>query len=162
MLMRSALFWGITQRLVLVLYRRFGTTYRSHLQGSRIPRRKVSFWNSWPLNMGPVPCSETSVRDYHSTLRNIPEERIFVYQRHSEQLESFRMPRCKECLWQVCVLRNRLHVAGLDLITSVNCNFDKSRVTKEWRREYRSVCCCGSVPILTRLLWRRRQRDGYC
>jgi hypothetical protein len=31
MLMRSALFWGITQRRVVILYRRFGTTYRSRL-----------------------------------------------------------------------------------------------------------------------------------
>jgi hypothetical protein len=33
--LRSALFWGTTQRRVLILYRRFGTMYRSHLQGSR-------------------------------------------------------------------------------------------------------------------------------
>jgi hypothetical protein len=32
---RSALFWGVTQRRVVILYRRFGTTCRSHLQGSR-------------------------------------------------------------------------------------------------------------------------------
>jgi hypothetical protein len=29
--LRSALFWDITQRLVVLLYRRFGTNYRSHL-----------------------------------------------------------------------------------------------------------------------------------
>jgi hypothetical protein len=34
MLMRSSLFWDITQRRVVILYRRFGKTYRSHLQGS--------------------------------------------------------------------------------------------------------------------------------
>ena len=46
--------------LDLYSYRRFGTTYRSHIQGSNIP-------------MG---CFETSVQNYHSTtLRNIPEER---------------------------------------------------------------------------------------
>jgi len=33
--MRSALFWGTTQRRVAISYRRFRTTYRSHLQGSR-------------------------------------------------------------------------------------------------------------------------------
>jgi hypothetical protein len=33
--MRSAIFWDVTQRWVVVLYRRFGTTYRFHLQGSR-------------------------------------------------------------------------------------------------------------------------------
>jgi hypothetical protein len=37
MLMRTALFWGITQRRVVILYQHFGTTYRSHLQGSRSP-----------------------------------------------------------------------------------------------------------------------------
>jgi hypothetical protein len=42
MLMRSALFWGITQRRMVILYRRFGTTYRSYLQGSRNPKRVVS------------------------------------------------------------------------------------------------------------------------
>jgi hypothetical protein len=35
MQMRSALFWVITQRVVLIHYGRFGTTYRSHLQGQR-------------------------------------------------------------------------------------------------------------------------------
>jgi hypothetical protein len=32
--MRSPLLWVITQRVVVIYYRRFGTTYRSHLQGS--------------------------------------------------------------------------------------------------------------------------------
>jgi hypothetical protein len=34
--MRTTLFWVITQRVVLITYRRFGTSYRSHLQWSRI------------------------------------------------------------------------------------------------------------------------------
>jgi hypothetical protein len=33
MLMRSALFWGVTQRRVVILYESVGTTYRSRLQG---------------------------------------------------------------------------------------------------------------------------------
>ena len=33
---RTALFWVITQRVVAILYRLFGTTYRSHRQGSKI------------------------------------------------------------------------------------------------------------------------------
>ena len=64
--LRSALFWDITQRWVVVLYRRFGTNYLSHLQGS---------WTSWPLKMGPIGFPETSVQNYHSTLCNIPEAR---------------------------------------------------------------------------------------
>jgi hypothetical protein len=34
--MRTALFWAITQRVVAISYRIFGTTYRSHRQVSRI------------------------------------------------------------------------------------------------------------------------------
>jgi hypothetical protein len=36
MLMRSALFWDITQRRVVILYRRFGTTYRPHFKGQDV------------------------------------------------------------------------------------------------------------------------------
>ena len=54
----SALFWDITQRTVVILYRRFGTSYRSNLEGPRYPL-------SWALKMGPIGCSETSVRNYH-------------------------------------------------------------------------------------------------
>ena len=39
----TALFWIITQRVGVIYYRRFGTTYRSHLQGSR-----VRFWSLTP------------------------------------------------------------------------------------------------------------------
>ena len=35
--MRTALFSVVTQRVVVIYYRRFGTTCRSHLRGSRIP-----------------------------------------------------------------------------------------------------------------------------
>jgi hypothetical protein len=35
MLMRSALFWDVTRRRVVIAYRRFVTTYRSHLHGSK-------------------------------------------------------------------------------------------------------------------------------
>ena len=33
-MLRTALFWVVAQRVVLILYRRFGTTYRSYLPGS--------------------------------------------------------------------------------------------------------------------------------
>jgi len=53
--MKSALIRDITQRRVVIPYRRFSTTYRSHLQDSRSlvlwlldPWRKTS----WPLKMG--------------------------------------------------------------------------------------------------------------
>ena len=40
MQMRSVLCWDLTQRRMLIPYRRFGITYRSHLQGSSSLRRK--------------------------------------------------------------------------------------------------------------------------
>jgi hypothetical protein len=56
---RTALFWVITQRVVLIYYRRFGTNYRPHFQGS------IIFWilqgsriryllDPWPLKTGPI------------------------------------------------------------------------------------------------------------
>jgi hypothetical protein len=37
---RSALFWDITRRRVVIVYRRFGTAYRPHFQGSRVRAEK--------------------------------------------------------------------------------------------------------------------------
>jgi hypothetical protein len=65
---RSALFSDITQRRVITVHRRFGTTYWSHLQGLLL-----GLLDSW--KMGPIGCPETSVQSYHSALRNIPKER---------------------------------------------------------------------------------------
>ena len=53
-MLRTALFWVITQRVVVICYRRFGTTYRSHLQGSRkqkMGRDRLSrnVWKKLPL-----------------------------------------------------------------------------------------------------------------
>ena len=36
--LRTALFWAITQQVVVIYYLRFGKTYRSHLQGQRTDR----------------------------------------------------------------------------------------------------------------------------
>jgi len=58
---RPALFCVITQRVVVISYRRFGTTYRSHLQG--------------PFRERTVSCPETSAKNYHYSLRNNTEER---------------------------------------------------------------------------------------
>jgi len=38
--LRSSLLWDITKRTMVIPYRRFGTSYRSPIQGSRSPRRK--------------------------------------------------------------------------------------------------------------------------
>ena len=65
---RTALFCTTTQRVLVIYNRHFGTTCRSDPQGSRL------FFNSWTLKMGPIGCPETSVRNYHHSLRNNSEE----------------------------------------------------------------------------------------
>jgi hypothetical protein len=64
--MRSSLLWDVTQRKLVVSYRRFGTNSLSHPQGSGSPRH---------LEMGPMGCPETLVTSNKSTLSNVPEER---------------------------------------------------------------------------------------
>jgi hypothetical protein len=91
------LFWDITQRCVIILYRRFGTTYGSNIQRSRSPRNKLSSWVSWPLNLEPKVHPETSVGDYHSTLRNIPEERGS----HLYRGRSLKSRTTQSALWYV-------------------------------------------------------------
>jgi hypothetical protein len=61
--LRSSLFWDVTQRRLVVSYRRFVTSSR------------IKQLTAWSLKMGPTGCHETSVTYYQSTLRNIPEER---------------------------------------------------------------------------------------
>jgi len=39
--MTSILFWDITQHGAVIPYQHFGTAYRSYLQGSRSPRRRL-------------------------------------------------------------------------------------------------------------------------
>jgi hypothetical protein len=56
--MRSALFCDVTQRWLVILYRRFGTTDRI----------------SWPLKMVPIGFPETSAQNYYSTLHNNAEK----------------------------------------------------------------------------------------
>ena len=82
--LRSAIIWDITQRRMVILNRRFGTTYRSHLQGLRSPIP----WTSWSFSMGLIGWPETHVNDYHSTLRNNPEEHR-SYQYRCGSLKSF-------------------------------------------------------------------------
>jgi len=40
----TALCWVITKRVIVISYRRFGTTHRSHLQESRIKRDPTKLW----------------------------------------------------------------------------------------------------------------------
>ena len=59
----SSLFWDLRRRRFVVVYRRFGTTYRSYMQGS-------DSLNCLTLE---DKTAETSVTSYQPTPRNIPE-----------------------------------------------------------------------------------------
>jgi hypothetical protein len=65
---------------VAIPHRRFGTAYRSHLQRSLI-------LDSCPLKVGPIGYPETSARNCHYALRDIPEERsslsVLYHQRYA-------------------------------------------------------------------------------
>jgi len=58
---RTAFFCVVTQRVVVILYRHFRTTFRVPLQGT--------------LKKGQIGWPETSVRNYNYSLSNNPEER---------------------------------------------------------------------------------------
>ena len=62
--LRIAFVWVIVQRVLVISYRRFGTTYRYHFQ--------------CPSKTKPIGCPETSVINYHYSVRNNPEERNFL------------------------------------------------------------------------------------
>jgi hypothetical protein len=69
----------------------FRDTHRSHLQGP---------CTSWPLQMRPIGCTETSVQNDHSTLRNVPKDRISHYitaeaWNHTEFRRFIRKPKAK-------------------------------------------------------------------
>ena len=71
--MKSALFWVITQLIVLTPYRRFEKTYRSNRTQDDSLEFLVGFLDISTRN--PIGCPETSIRNCHEALRNDSEER---------------------------------------------------------------------------------------
>jgi len=76
--MRTALFWVITQRVVVISSRRFGIKKKDSLS----------------LKVESICCPETSARNYHYSFRNNPEERnsqihkLFIVGRKTWKCES--------------------------------------------------------------------------
>jgi hypothetical protein len=72
--MISTFFWDVTQRRLVVSYRRFGTTYRSRLQRSMIVTG-VSWQHIGPICKGQLPLEDgtdrlfRNVGDYHWLLK---------------------------------------------------------------------------------------------
>ena len=93
--LRTVLLWSITVRVVVVSYRRCGTTSWSHVQGA--------------LNMGPICCPETSVRNYNYTPRNSPEELISHLLRCGSlksRILRFHLAGVFHCSWVKTIVRN--------------------------------------------------------
>ena len=102
--LRTALFWVITQGVVVISYRRFADTILlRHLHRPHSSIYKLLFGatcfilDSWSLRMGPIGCPETSVRNYHYSLRNNPGERSSQLLRGGS-MESQSIEYC-ECLY---------------------------------------------------------------
>ena len=120
----SAFFWDITQRWVVVVYRRFGTTCRPHLQGS---------WTSWPLKMGPIGCHETSVQNYHSALRNIPDE--CRSDLHCGGSLRSQQPYCC-CSPSLPRTVPRIHFAAVNNCSPMACGFRAFCIKHCWARSF--------------------------
>ena len=71
---RTELFWVITQGVVVIYYRRFGTTIGPIFKGQK-SFVNFPFLDSSPLSMEPMGCPESSVRNYQYLLCNNPGER---------------------------------------------------------------------------------------
>jgi hypothetical protein len=70
--MKSIIFWDMAPRSPLSVNRRFGGTYRLHLQGLRYKFSKKPA--SKHMKMETICSSETSVDTQRSTWRHIPED----------------------------------------------------------------------------------------
>jgi hypothetical protein len=86
---------------MVVIYRRFGTTYRSHFQGSSSPRSALA------LKLRPICCPESSVSSYQSRLRNIAQERSSLL-----LTQSICLSRCR---WRRGLRRAPRPLASRDL-----------------------------------------------
>jgi hypothetical protein len=67
--MKSIIFWGITQCSLLKVIGRFGGTYRLHLQGRRISRARNQLESRWKAPAFTMVAFQRSTRYY------IPEDR---------------------------------------------------------------------------------------
>lgn len=103
---------------MVISYPRFGTTYWSHLKGSR------------SLSMGPIGRPETSIRNFQSSLHNDPEER-------SSDQRSL-IPCKNQCCLFTYTLR---HVTdALWILSTVSWINRLERETVQWSPPCADVC----------------------
>jgi len=90
-------------------------TFRSNIA---VTFSRVKQSKSWPLKMGTIGCTETSVRNYQSTLRKIPKESRSNYKYcHS------RTPLIRKLVIRIANYPDRLEPSGkfIENSTKINC-----------------------------------------
>jgi len=110
------------QNFALVAIGNFLSTFRNNLSVSpscfKNPNKKK---NSWTLTMGRIGCPETSVRNYHCSLRNNPKEGssrlffslLFLRTAVNVQMAQGRAKLCKAKNWSLSGHLSRVSKWGL-------------------------------------------------
>jgi hypothetical protein len=120
--LKSISFWNVTPCSLLSCNRRFGGTYRLHLQGRRnnfSKNQQASKWLiaeiiSFTLKMEAICSSETSVATQETTRRHIPEDDI-IHNYRCENLKSY-IVTALVCIPEVfCSNLESFHVVFLSL-----------------------------------------------
>jgi hypothetical protein len=132
-LLKNATFWYITPCCPLNVNRRFGGTYRVHLQGQEISRARNQRESRWQaelhLKMEPIRSSETSVAFQHITRRHSPEDST-LHNHRCEILKSYNTNSClQENVSELCISNvvetsieiaiNNLVICSTEIITSM-------------------------------------------
>jgi len=107
---------------------------------------------TWPFKMGPIGCPETSARNYHYTLRNIPEDLRPQLNSSSYHQSLSRMSSARSSWWKLFV-RICVPVAndrGKANVNNWNCA--RRAVRLGLFKYFRSI---KNKPFLLAALWRR-------
>ena len=131
------------------------SVYRSWLFWDIMQRIFHSSWIYWLSKIGPIGCPETSVRNYHSVLRNIPEER----RSHLYRAEAWN--QIEFCI-QSYLIDVELTAEGVELIVQVFKHVDYHhgrrcwaywRETNDVAEQHRYVIVCFRLDCLP---WKQR------
>ena len=107
--LRSALLWIITQRVVAIPYRRFGTTYRSHLEGSGIQKESRHFLCWKPSACGELDRLHGKKQNDYVKLQDIAKyfkDICKIYNKIVSRLQELVNDSC--CTFQSCRLKHTI------------------------------------------------------
>jgi hypothetical protein len=155
--MRTELFWVITQRVAVIYYRRFGTTCRSHFQGSRITvtrcliTQKGTFltyfaWQDWNYAMNRSNYAE-NIRHHLTKLVDRATRRPgIVYPWDKVKLKV-------DCLWNVMA-----HAQKPDFVFRQNGRVQLNQWGCQYSRLLSAELCASAVVMLdtpcSEVVWR--------